>query len=146
MISLAEEAGTGIPRILEIWRKAGLKLPSVSSDTERYEFELTLQLAHLLSKEDRLWLSRCAKVDPSTGQLQLPGTNHLDPNEQLVLVQARNQGSINNAAVQALTGLHRADISVLLTKLRDRGFLIQESTRRWASYRLSDGIKAIPAC
>lgn len=75
--------------------------------------------------------------------MHLPDTEHLNPHEQVVLVQTRSQGSVNNAAVQALTGLHRADISVLLTKLRDKGFLTQESTRRWASYRLSDQIKAL---
>ena len=121
-VALAEEAGTGFPKILQIWRKAGLKLPSLINDTERYEFELTLGPAHLLSELDRFWLSQCVRIDPKTGQTNFLGTGQLNSNEQLVLIHARNQGSVNNAAVQALTGLHRADITSLLTGLRNKGF------------------------
>ena len=142
-VSLAEQAGTGFPIILRIWRDAGLQLPSVASDTERYEFELTLRLVHLLSQEDRAWLARCTNIDPVTGQSAFPGMSALAPNDQLVLIRARDRGFVNNASVQALTGLHRADVTVLLTSLRDRGFLVQESSRRWASYKLSEAILEI---
>ena len=64
----------------------------------------------------------------------------LDENGQLVLVQARRERSINNAAVQALTGLHRADVTQLLAGLRSRGLLEQESSRRWAVYRLPERV------
>lgn len=124
-VSLAEEAGTGLSRILQIWRVAGLQLPSVSSDTQRYEFKLSLKMVHLLSKKDRGWLARYA-----------PLTEH----EQIVLIHARNQGSINNASVKALTGLHRADATVLLTGLRDRQLLDQESSNRWASYKIPENV------
>lgn len=76
-------------------------------------------------------------------QANFLGAGQLSSDEQLVLIHARNQGFVNNAAVQALTGLHRADITSLLIGLRNKGFLVQESTRRWASYKLSDAIKSI---
>lgn len=136
-VSLAEEAGTGLPRVLRTWRRAGLELPSLTSDTKRYEFQITLRLVHLLSHEDRGWLSWCAKNHPAKNQ-RLPGTEILSQNEQLALVQARKDGSVNNAAIQALTSLHRADVTQLLISLRNRGLLEQESTRRWAAYRLPD--------
>lgn len=136
-ISLAEEAGTGVPKILRIWREAGLLLPAVTSDTERYEFSLTLKLVHLLSKEDREWLALCAKSAPSSGQLGLlEAMPVLTPNEQLALIQARNTGSITNATVQALTGSHKADVTRLLVGLKERGLLDRESSGRWASYKL----------
>ena len=137
-ISLAEEAGTGVPKILRIWREAGLLLPAVTSDTERYEFSLTLKLVHLLSKQDREWLSLCAKFVPSTSeQLGLPNAMPaLTPNEQVALIQARNTGSITNATIQALTGSHKADVTRLLVGLKERGLLDRESSGRWASYKL----------
>lgn len=133
-IALAEESGTGVPKILRIWREAGLQLPAVISDTERYEFSLTLKLVHLLSEQDRKWLSRCA-VLASEGAQHI-AVSPLGPNEQLALIQARNAGSITNASMQALTGLHRADVTPLLAGLKDRGLLDRENTGRWASYRL----------
>lgn len=136
-IALAEESGTGVPKILRIWREAGLQLPAVISDTERYEFSLTLKLVHLLSEQDRKWLARCAALASEGAQLTVPAVvAPLAPNEQLALIQARTAGSITNASVQALTGLHRADVTPLLVGLKDRGLLDRENTGRWANYRL----------
>lgn len=137
-ISLAEEAGTGVPKIIRIWRKAGLELPSIASETERYEFTLMLRLVHLLSEEDRNWLSACLIETVRDSQLSLPGSEKLElsQNEQLVLIQAKNAGSITNATIQALTGLHKADVTPLLTGLKDRGLLDRESSGRWATYKV----------
>lgn len=136
-IALAEESGTGVPKILRIWREAGLQLPAVISDTERYEFSLTLKLVHLLSDQDRKWLANCAALASEGSQLTAPGVLiPLTPDEQLALIQARNAGSITNASMKALTGLHRADVTPLLVGLKDRGLLDRENSGRWASYRL----------
>ncbi|OGH62071.1 MAG: hypothetical protein A3G34_13675 [Candidatus Lindowbacteria bacterium RIFCSPLOWO2_12_FULL_62_27] len=141
-VNLAEEAGTGLPKILRTWRKAGLKLPSLTSDTERYEFKLTLKLVHLLSDQDRTWLAKCAKFPSPKGQPALEGMGALTEQEQMVLIHARTADeSVNNASVQALTGLHRADVTDLLTRLRNRGLLIQESSRRWATYKVPGALR-----
>ncbi|KAF0127736.1 MAG: transcriptional regulator [Elusimicrobia bacterium] len=139
-ISLADEAGTGFPRILSIWRKAGLQLPSIVNDSERYEFTLSLRLVHLLSSQDRQWLAACAGLPVPAATPVLPGMvlQPLTQHEQITLIQARNNEWVNNASVQALTGLHRADVTELLTGLKNRGLLAQESAKRWAIYRLSE--------
>jgi ATP-dependent DNA helicase RecG len=142
-VELAEEAGSGLPKVLRVWREEGLQLPSLHSDTERYEFQLKLRLVHLLSERDRSWLAWCARTQLSQDQPGLPGLEPLSQHEQMVLVQAREVGSINNAAAQALTGLHRADVTKLLVGLRDRGLLQQEGTKRWASYRLPDPVRSV---
>ena len=59
----------------------------------------------------------------------------------MVLIHARNQGSVNNASVQAMTGLHRVDVTELLSDLRDRGLLSQQSSGRWAHYQLAAELK-----
>ncbi|MBU2574342.1 MAG: putative DNA binding domain-containing protein [Elusimicrobia bacterium] len=141
-IFLADEAGTGFPKILKVWREAGLQLPSIVSDSERYEFGLTLRLVHLLSDRDRRWLAACAEMTPPAVAPALPGIvlKPLTQHEQVALIQARNEGWVNNASVQALTGLHRADVTELLTGLKARGLLAQESAKRWALYRLSGAV------
>ncbi|MDP2866281.1 MAG: ATP-binding protein, partial [Elusimicrobiota bacterium] len=148
-IFLADEAGTGFPKILSIWRKAGLQLPSIVSDPARYEFVLSLRLVHLLSNQDRQWLAACAGV-PAPAEMPAAECQPLTQNEQLTLIQSRNEEWVNNASIQALTGLHRADVTSLLTGLKNRGLLAQESAKRWASYRLSEAVLKIsqkrPAC
>jgi ATP-dependent DNA helicase RecG len=143
-VSLADEAGTGFPKILRVWNDAGLELPSIVSDSEQYEFALRLKLIHLLSEGDRRWLAACARYQVSEGQLTLPGTlatpAYLTQHEQTALLLALKGGTVSNASVQAVTKLHPTDVTAVLTGLRDRGLLVQQSARRWASYRISDAL------
>jgi predicted HTH transcriptional regulator len=125
-IGLAEEAGTGFPRIFRTWRELGYELPSIDPGDERYEFALTLSHQHLLSAEDRRWLE----------DLGVPLTRA----EQLALVIARYEGWVDNQAVREVTGLHGADASRVLTGLRDRGYLEMEGTKRGALYRLATAL------
>jgi ATP-dependent DNA helicase RecG len=50
-IGFAEEAGTGIPKIVQLWRKLGFQLPEIRQGTDRYEFTIELRYAHLLSDD-----------------------------------------------------------------------------------------------
>lgn len=122
LIGLAEEAGTGIPRIIKAWRELGFQLPELDVGTERYEFSLTLRHAHLLSDDDRVWLHS-------------PGDNWSEA-EQLALVIARHPGEVDNLSVRRLTGQHMADVTRVLGGLRDRGFLQMIGVKRGARYQL----------
>lgn len=77
LIGLADEAGTGIPKILDAWRGLGFHLPDIDIETGRYEFTLDLRYVHLLSEDDRIWLA-------SFG-------DHWTEAEQLALVIARHR-------------------------------------------------------
>lgn len=121
-IGLADEAGTGIPKIVNAWRELGFRLPAINAGTERYEFTLELRHIHLLSHEDREWLR--ALGDGWTEA------------EQLALVTAKVGGEIDNAQLSRLTGRHSADVTKDLRGLRDRGFLEMVGARRGARYRL----------
>jgi len=137
-ISLAEESGQGFPEIIQVWREAGLQLPMVQSDSERYEFSLTLRLVHLIARHDREWLTWCAQHHSPEGGPTLPGITTLTDKEQMTLLLALRQGMISNASVQGQTGLHPADVTDLLSSLRKRGLLQQCSSRRWATYELPE--------
>ena len=94
-IGWAEEAGTGIAKIIDAWKMLGLRLPRINVGTDRYEFTLILRYAHLFSKEDRSWLM-------SLGESWAEA-------EQMALVCARHEGYVDNAVLRRLTGLHSAD-------------------------------------
>jgi predicted HTH transcriptional regulator/predicted transcriptional regulator len=122
-IGLSEEAGTGVPRIFRSWRESGFEPPQIDLQSEFDEFGITLPYQHLLSNEDRSWLD----------DFGAPLTRA----EQLALVIARHDEWVDNEAVRNVTGLHGADVSRVLTGLRNRGLLEMVGSKRGASYRLS---------
>lgn len=122
-IGLAEEAGTGIPKILRAWRELGFHLPDIDVGTERHEFKLTLRHAHLLSTDDRAWLLSM-------------GENWSEA-EQLALVVARHEGHVDNVRLRRLTGQHASDTTKVLVSLRDRDLLQMAGAGRGARYELS---------
>lgn len=122
-IGLADEAGTGIPKILQAWRLLGLRPPDIDVGTERYEFALRLRNVHFLSDEDRAWLA--ALGDPPAEA------------QQLALVHAKEHGSVDNPQLCKLTGQHPADATKTLTGLRDDGFFDSEGRGRGTTYELS---------
>ncbi|MCL4370955.1 MAG: hypothetical protein M1380_08635 [Chloroflexi bacterium] len=124
-LGLAEEAGTGMPRILKAWRELGFRLPEIEVGTERYEFTLHLRHAHLLSDEDRVWL-RSLGADWAEA-------------EQLALVMAKHEGYVDNLGLRSLTGQHPTDVTKLLGSLRDRGLLQMIGWGRGARYELGPG-------
>lgn len=121
-VGLAEEAGTGMPKIIKAWRELGLQLPAIDVGTERYEFSLLLRHAHLLSEEDRRWL----------GSL---GAGWSEA-EQLALVFVKHAGEVDNLKLRSLTGQHPADVTRVLGSLRDRGLLQMTGTGRSTRYEL----------
>ncbi|MDQ2805573.1 MAG: putative DNA binding domain-containing protein [Chloroflexota bacterium] len=123
LVGLAEEAGTGIPKIISAWRELGFQLPGIDVGTERYEFTLQLRYAHLLSADDRTWLY-------SLGESWSEA-------EQLALVLAKHEGAVDNIRLRSLTGQHSSDITKVLGNLRDRDLLDMSGSGRSARYQLS---------
>jgi ATP-dependent DNA helicase RecG len=131
LIGLAEEAGTGIPKITQAWRALGLQLPKIDVGTERYEFSLRLRYAHLLSEDDRRWLRDLGE--------------RWSEAEQLALVLARHEGEIDNPTLRRLTGQHPADVTKVLGNLRDRELLQMIGGGRAARYQLGPAATLAPA-
>jgi ATP-dependent DNA helicase RecG len=121
-IGLADEGGTGMPKILGAWRELGFQLPRIDIGGERYEFALRLRHVHLIAEDDRVWLR-------SLGE----GWSEA---EQLALVLARHDGDIDNVRLRSLTGLHSSDVTRILGALRDRDLLRMIGEGRNARYEL----------
>lgn len=121
-IGLADEGGTGMPKILSAWRELGFRSPRIDVGTERYEFEIRLRHAHLLADEDRDWLLSI-------------GETWTQP-EQLALVIAKHDGDVDNTKLRSVTGAHPADVTRILGSLRDRELLQMIGGGRSARYAL----------
>lgn len=114
LIGFAEEAGTGIPKIVQAWRELGLRLPKIDAGTERYEFTIDLRHAHLLSDDDRNWLRFLGREWTEA--------------QQIALVHARHEGEVDNVRLRRLTGIHATDATKVLTTLRGLGLLERVGT------------------
>lgn len=121
-IGLAEEAGSGVPRIVGAWRRLGYEVPDFDLGGDRYEFAADLRFRHLLSADDRNWI----------GLLGLS----LSEEEQLALVIARHEGWVDNGSLRRVTGQHPADVTRVLGGLRDMGLLHMVGGGRGAKYLL----------
>lgn len=121
-IGLAEEAGTGIPRVNQAWRRLGYEPPEFVSDNERYEFRADLTFHHLLADDDLGWLSRLG--------------DEFGEDERLALVITRHEGEVDNGTLRSVTGQHPVDITRMLGRLRDAGLLQMVGARRGAKYVL----------
>lgn len=128
VVGLAEEAGSGMTKIVQAWRELGLQLPEINVGTEKYEFNLQLHHSHLISAEDRTWLASLA--------------NDWSEAEQLALVIAKHEGYVDNTKLRKVTGQHSADVSKILVGLRDKNHLMMNPAGKNTRYELS-GIAAI---
>ncbi|HVK97324.1 MAG TPA: ATP-binding protein [Flavisolibacter sp.] len=127
LIGLADEAGSGIPKIIRNWKSLGFQLPNVEVGTERYEFIIQLKNAHLLTDDDRKWLNSI-------------GGGSFDEHQQLALICARHEGKVDNERLRVITSLHPSDATRVLTGLRDKELLAKINDRRGAYYKLPSEI------
>ena len=123
LIGLADEAGSGIPKIIRNWNNLGFQLPKMEVGTERYEFIIQLKNAHLLTDDDRKWLRSI-------------GANEFDEHQQLALICARHEGKVDNERLRTMSSLHPSDATRILTGLRDKELLTKISDRRGTYYML----------
>jgi len=61
----------------------------------------------------------------------------LPPPQRLALAYTLHQQEITNGTFRRLTGADSRETTALLHDLVTRGLLVQQGTRRWATYRLS---------
>jgi len=128
---LADQAGSGFTRIYDEWHALGFREPIVGSNPIRYEFELNLSLASMLSLQEREWL---ASIGGPWRQ-----------EEEIALIYARHSGAVDNQTLRGATGREALETSRVLTSLRDRGFLETQGTGKNVFYVLDGPAKALNA-
>ena len=123
-LGLAESRGTGMRRMRERMRLAGMSEPEFVSDRAGNHFQLTLRFQHLLDEADWQWLS------------QFP---ELEDTDQQILMFVLEQGTIRNEDVRALSSDGVLGASRRLSRLRDKGILEQHGNNKQQTwYSLSN--------
>lgn len=132
LIGLGEQAGSGIPRVLENWKSQHYRQPEL---WETEEPEATLMRLRTVSLLPESTLEELR-------ELFGPVYERLNENERLALATAQIEGFVTNVRVQQISRLHRRDITDLLKGLVDKGMLVSDGRGRAASYRLA-GAEAV---
>lgn len=70
-------------------------------------------------------------------QWRIRMVEQLLPDQIQALATAHIEGLVNNLRLKELTSLHSADISKMLQRLCDDGYLVSDNKKRWSSYRLN---------
>jgi len=127
LIGLGEQAGSGIPRVLENWKSQHYRFPELWESDEPEATLMRLRTVSLLPE------STLGDLRDLFGQ----SFDRLDENGRLSLATAHIEGFVTNARIQQISRLHRRDITALFKSLVDQGMLVPDGQGRATSYRLA---------
>ena len=117
LVGLAEQAGSGIPKIFYGWDLQEWKRPDYEEKVATNQTVLTLRMSSLLPDET------VADVQQIIGAGSYLALTKL---ERLSLVTAFAEGCVNHDHLMTLTTEHAADISHALGRLIHRGYLVSQ--------------------
>lgn len=127
LMGAAEKAGSGADKILLGWKEADYRSPELKERTQPDKVELTLPLVNLLSK-DILSFLKNNYGDAFSG---------LTHDELMTLATCYSEGEVSNYRLQVIIDQHSADITKLLKKLCDNGFLVSYGFGRGTRYQIN---------
>jgi ATP-dependent DNA helicase RecG len=127
LIGLGEQAGSGIPRVIENWKTQHYRLPELWESREPDSTLMRLRTVSLLPDETLEELRRHFGDKFEA----------LGENGRLALATAEIEGFVTNARLQQICRLHPRDITALLKKLVDESFLEPDGTGRATTYRVA---------
>ena len=126
LINLGEQAGSGIPRVVENWKSQHFRSPELWEKDEPESTWMRLRMVSLLPEETLGELAKLCGANFKT----------LDENQRLALATAHIEKFVTNARLQQVSELHSHEITSLLKGLVQAGFLEQHGQGRWTTYRL----------
>lgn len=131
MIGGGEQAGSGVDKIRSGWRSRHWRTPLISPQSQPERVVLTLPMVSLIPEEIH------ARLRERFG----PRMNALTPAEVQALATADIEGSVSNARLQELLTDHPVEITRMLARLCEQGYLTSDNRRRWTTYRIGGGPK-----
>lgn len=126
MIGLGERAGSGIPKIFTNWKTHHWRQPSL------YEKKEPDQTIFELRMEDLLPPQVVGELRENLGE----NFDGLSPLEQIVLVTARVERSVNHARTMEITEVHPHDLTIAFGGLVKAGFLESSGSGKGTYYHL----------
>jgi len=131
-VGLGEQAGSGIPKILDGWKKTHWLPPSLYEQTEPYNQTLmALRMIDLFPTGTVDTLRRVFH-----GKKGMIDYERLDHASQVALALAYSERMVNHERLKQLTGEHSADVSRVLHDLVDRKMLQKTGNSQSAVYHL----------
>lgn len=127
LIGLGEQAGSGIPRVLENWKTQHFRDPELWESLQPEATLMKLRTVSLLPED----------VLSHLGRVFGPSFEALDENERLAVATAQIEGFVTNGRMQQLCRLHPRDLTGLLKNLEDKGFLVHDGHGRGTTYRIA---------
>lgn len=128
LIGFSEKAGSGVNKIIKGWREANWQKPYVEEFNRPDKVELTLPMISLLPDNTVIKLKKLFD-----GKIET-----LTQDELTVLVTCYSESEINNTQLQYVVPQHRSDITKMLKKLCNEGFLISAGNGRGTKYHINE--------
>lgn len=115
-------------KIIKGWREANWQKPYVEEFNRPDKVELTLPMISLLPDDTVIKLKKLFD-----GKIET-----LTQDELAVLVTCYSESEINNTQLQYVVPQHRSDITKMLKKLCNEGFLISAGNGRGTKYHINE--------
>lgn len=127
-VGIGDQAGSGIPKIMQSWVKCHWRPPELSDTREPFDQTiLRMRMVDLLPKEI---------VDQLKDELGETFTS-LSNFEQIALVIASVENTVTHQRLSALCNIHPADTSHCLRGLVGKGLLTQTGSSRGTVYHIT---------
>ena len=126
MIGGGEQAGSGVDKIRSGWRSRHWRAPLIITQAQPERIVLTLPMVSLIPE------ATLARLREHFGSRM----NALTPAEVQALATADIEGSVSNTRLQELLTDHPVEITRMLSRLCEQGYLISDNRRRWTTYRI----------
>lgn len=126
LIGAAEKAGSGIDKIRQGWRSQHWRWPSIQEQVQPSRVRLIMPMVSLMPADTLAELRQ--RFGAKFGKLS--------EDEVQAVMTAAVEGQVSNVRMREITNQHSSDLTKMLQKLVQRGFLSQDGQKRWASYRL----------
>lgn len=123
-----DQAGSGVPRILGVWKTQSWREPSVREVRDPDQTLFELQMASLLPDQE------VGRLEEKYGDR----FRDLPHEDKVVVVAAALEGITHHTRVCELTNQHPADVTKQLGRLSREGFLLPDGRGRGTVYRSTD--------
>ncbi len=130
LIGYAEKAGSGIPKIFQSWKKYNFAKPLLYEKNDHHpQTLLKLRTINLFSEET---ISKLKSIFSNK-------FNELNEQEIIILATTYIEEEINHKRILEILDMHPSDVSNILKKLTEEGFLQKDGVGKGSTYKLTTG-------
>ncbi|NLK46193.1 MAG: hypothetical protein GX297_06020 [Treponema sp.] len=125
LIGRAEKAGSGVDKIISGWAASHWRRPFLELENQPDRVKLTLPMFNVLPEQIH------NELHSIFGDL-----SYFSPDELIALSFSLIEGSTSNHRLQYVLNMHSSDITKMLKKMCEDGYLEAENYGRWTTYKI----------